>query len=109
MDFILAPLVFIIFLGIYFLPSIVAYSRQHPSWIGIFILNFFLGWSLIGWVAALAWAFSDVRVFFVQGGKTGSDRALGDAEALEKLAELKDRGVITEAEFEAKKRRILED
>ena len=40
----------------YFLPSIIARVRKHPQTLAIFLLNLFLGWSLIGWVAALVWS-----------------------------------------------------
>lgn len=42
----------------YFLPSIVASQRSHPSAAGIAVLNLFLGWTLVGWVVALVWAVS---------------------------------------------------
>jgi Superinfection immunity protein len=45
-------------LCVYFLPTIVASHRHHPNTIGIFILNLFLGWSVIAWVVALIWAAS---------------------------------------------------
>ena len=41
---------------IYFLPTIVALSRGHLSGLAIFLLNLFLGWSLIGWIVALIWS-----------------------------------------------------
>ena len=41
---------------VYFLPSIVAQSKQHKNLTGITLLNLFLGWSFLGWVAALVWA-----------------------------------------------------
>jgi 4-amino-4-deoxy-L-arabinose transferase-like glycosyltransferase len=41
----------------YFLPSICAFMRHHPQKISILLLNFFLGWSIVGWVIALVWAF----------------------------------------------------
>ena len=44
---------------LYFLPTIVAASRHHSSVIGILLLNFFLGWSVIGWIIALVWACLD--------------------------------------------------
>lgn len=47
----------VICIFIYFLPSIVAYSRNHTKSIQIFILNIFLGWTFIGWIVALIWAF----------------------------------------------------
>ena len=43
-------------LGIYFLPDWIAQSRGHPNRGSIFILNLFLGWTFLGWVAALVWA-----------------------------------------------------
>lgn len=42
----------------YFLPAFIARFRGHPSINSITIVNLFLGWSLIGWVIALAWSFS---------------------------------------------------
>ena len=45
------------FLGIiYFVPTIVAYSNKHRNAAGVLVLNFFLGWTLLGWVVALIWA-----------------------------------------------------
>ena len=48
----------LIVLLLYFLPSIVAIRRQMRSALGVMVVNFFLGWTLIGWVVALAWAVS---------------------------------------------------
>jgi Superinfection immunity protein len=39
---------------IYFLPSFIARHRQ--SFAAIFLFNFFLGWTFIGWIVALFWA-----------------------------------------------------
>lgn len=46
-------------LFIYLAPWIVAGARGHSSVGGIAVINLFLGWTLIGWVVALAWACSD--------------------------------------------------
>ena len=47
----------------YFLPSIVALARSKRDLFAIFLLNLFLGWSVIGWIVALVWAFkNDVPV-----------------------------------------------
>ena len=43
---------------IYFIPSFVANSKQHPFMTGILLLNLFLGWTILGWVVALVWAVS---------------------------------------------------
>ena len=41
---------------IYFLPSILAITRKQKSIVDIILLNTFLGWTIIGWFAALLWA-----------------------------------------------------
>ena len=41
---------------IYFLPAFIGYSRRHPSCHAILALNTLLGWTLLGWVAAIVWA-----------------------------------------------------
>jgi hypothetical protein len=40
----------------YFLPTIVATIRNHPNALPICLLNFFLGWTLLGWLGALIWS-----------------------------------------------------
>jgi hypothetical protein len=40
----------------YFVPTIVAFSNGHKNKAAIFALNFFLGWTLIGWVGSLVWS-----------------------------------------------------
>jgi hypothetical protein len=53
----LLPAFFLPFFGfgfvMYFLPSIIAFARSPAA---IVLLNFFLGWTLIGWMVALVWA-----------------------------------------------------
>jgi len=44
---------------LYFLPSIVAFARGKRDAVSILILNFFLGWTAIGWVIALVWALKE--------------------------------------------------
>ena len=48
----------------YFLPAIVAFMRGHHSRVGILLLNFFLGWSGLGWIVALIWSLSPVRYYW---------------------------------------------
>jgi hypothetical protein len=54
--FVLCLILFIPFCVIYFLPAIVAGRRRHPNGAAIFLLNLFLGWTILGWVMALVWA-----------------------------------------------------
>ena len=42
--------------ALYFLPSIIALARSKRDTLAIFLLNLFLGWSVIGWFVALIWA-----------------------------------------------------
>lgn len=41
---------------LYFLPAIIAFARSKRDAGLILLLNFFLGWTAIGWVVALVWA-----------------------------------------------------
>ena len=41
---------------LYFLPLILALARNKRDTVSIFVLNFLLGWTAIGWVVALVWA-----------------------------------------------------
>ena len=43
--------------GVYFLPTIFAGLREAPNKNSVFVVNLFLGWTLVGWVVALAMAF----------------------------------------------------
>jgi len=48
----------IVIIVLYFLPSLVAYFRQHRNILAIFVLNLLLGWSVLGWVGSLVWSFA---------------------------------------------------
>ena len=50
-------MIFFFFLVSYFLPAIVAGLRRHYNAGAILCLNLFLGWTMLGWVVALVWAF----------------------------------------------------
>lgn len=38
----------------YFLPSILGHNKRNAG--AIFLVNFLLGWTIVGWVVALFWA-----------------------------------------------------
>jgi hypothetical protein len=48
--------VLIILVGFYWIPTILTVSNKKANAGAIGALNFFLGWTLIGWVIALVWA-----------------------------------------------------
>jgi Superinfection immunity protein len=43
-------------LAVYFVPAIIAFSRNHRNRAAILVLDLLLGWTLLGWVAALVWS-----------------------------------------------------
>ncbi|MDW2775261.1 superinfection immunity protein [Pseudomonas sp. BEA3.1] len=43
--------------ALYLLPTFEAWIRKKSNLQSIAVLNLFLGWTIIGWVAALIWAF----------------------------------------------------
>jgi len=51
-------LYFGIALALYFAPAFVADARDHKNKVAIAVLNLFLGWTVLGWIAALVWAFT---------------------------------------------------
>lgn len=46
---------------LYFLPAILAWNWGRRNATAILVLNIFLGWTLVGWVGALVWAFVEDR------------------------------------------------
>ncbi|MEL6575037.1 MAG: superinfection immunity protein [Pseudomonadota bacterium] len=48
----------LVMLAIYFLPGIWAQHRKMKRRVGVWLLTVFLGWTFLGWVAALIWAAS---------------------------------------------------
>jgi hypothetical protein len=46
----------IVLIGLYFLPTIVAVVRKVANQGSVAVINCFLGWTLVGWVVALAMA-----------------------------------------------------
>lgn len=56
-------LLFVLLIGgtLYFLPAIVAGNRRHHQAAAIFFLNLLLGWTVLGWIAALVWACTAVE------------------------------------------------
>jgi hypothetical protein len=45
-----------LWLLVYFLPAIIGFYRKHHKAWGIFALNLLLGWTVLGWIAAMVWA-----------------------------------------------------
>ena len=99
MDFFLAMLIIVV---VYFLPSAMAVKRNHESKWAIFILNLLAGWTLLGWVAAFIWSFMSQTAV-----SANNSSPVGVGDELQKLVDLKERGILTGEEFEKQKQRVL--
>lgn len=51
----------LVLLLVYFIPAINAYSKAHRSRAMILVVNLLLGWTLLGWLIALAWSAGSAR------------------------------------------------
>lgn len=103
----------------YFLPTVIGFSRKRPNVTAIFLLNFFLGWCVIGWVVSLVWALSSAAAqpqnIIIQNNQMVDNQkpaAKADLHGdkmknLQQLKELLDGGAITQQEFDAQKAKIL--
>lgn len=49
---------FIVGFLLYWLPTIIAFCRNHHNRTAIAVVNLLLGWSIVGWIVALIWAFT---------------------------------------------------
>jgi competence protein ComGC len=52
LELLLVVLIFVF----YFLPALVAFLRNHKNKLAVLLLNFLLGWTVLGWVGSLVWS-----------------------------------------------------
>lgn len=55
--------------ALYLLPTFEAHLREHPNFGAISIVNVLLGWTVIGWVVAVVWAYKKPEIA-APGGET---------------------------------------
>ena len=53
---ILELLLVVLIFALYFLPTLIAFLRQHKNKLAIFLLNLLLGWTVLGWMGSLVWS-----------------------------------------------------
>ena len=106
-------------IAIYFLPSLIALSRKKTNGAAIILLNFFLGWTFIGWIVSLIWAclkHNETHTIVVNNTpyvkdensllqKNDFDEKLN---SLQKLKDLLDSGILSQEEFEQQKSKLLQ-
>jgi hypothetical protein len=56
-----ALIIFLAGFFIYLLPTLLALTFRRRQMGAIFVLNLLLGWTVIGWAAAMVWAFVKER------------------------------------------------
>ncbi len=106
MDGISVLLIIICIFAFYLIPTIIAFSEKKKNTSSIAVVNIFLGWTLIGWIVALAWAVSkDKETNTIIHNHTPEKDHVADK--LEKLATLKEKGHITEEEYSTQKSKLL--
>jgi DNA-directed RNA polymerase, subunit RPC10 (contains C4-type Zn-finger) len=52
----MGTLLILLIIALYFIPTIAGIKTKQAT--AIFLLNLLLGWTIIGWIGALIWAFS---------------------------------------------------
>jgi hypothetical protein len=83
-----------------FLPTIIAIIRNHPYKLPIIIINIFGALIFgLGWVIALIWSLILPQVNLSLSRENASEIAA--------LFELKEKGALTDEEFEIKKKELL--
>ncbi len=94
-------LIVLVLLPLAFLPTIIALIKNHPYKIPIIIINVLGGlfWG-VGWLISLIWC------FITPEKQTSSIGSVADE--IEKLYSLKEKGVISETEFNAKKKELMQ-
>ena len=55
------PIVVLIILVLYIIPSVIGMLRGHHNKAAIIAVNLLLGWTFIGWVVAFVWSVTATR------------------------------------------------
>ncbi len=45
----------------YLLPSLIAVGKRNPDRGSVFMINLWLGWTIVGWITAMGWALDAKR------------------------------------------------
>lgn len=91
---------------IYMYPTKLARRTEHTAATAIFWLNIFCGWTFIMWIVLMIWASNGrtEKAGIIQQNVVPQKSA---QDSFEELKRLKDMGMITEDEFEAKRKELL--
>lgn len=79
-------------LYLYFLPFTVAYARRHNCAKTVFLMNLLLGWTGLGWIILLVWAFAGKKKHYEQNRKDAGTSDIVQ-EKFKELAELAENSI----------------
>ncbi|MFT4177410.1 MAG: superinfection immunity protein [Luteolibacter sp.] len=111
-------LLILAFMAVYMLPTWIAGFTKHPDTVGIAVVNAVFGWSGIGFLLCLIWAFRKPQTSsqqivqhitpppISQPIPTPSKSSLEDQ--LFVLESLKERKLISASEYDVRRRKLLE-
>jgi hypothetical protein len=97
----------VVLIVVYFVPAVIAGMRNHQNGGAIFALNLLLGWTLIGWVAALVWSLTASAAPVAVGAAGPPPILSATTETIERLQALRASATISEAEFQELKARAM--
>ncbi len=83
----------------YFLPTIIASKRNHRNKNAILVLNL-IGFLFWPWIIAFVWSLLVTH-------KSDANAHRSEIDDIEKLASLRDQGILTKDEFDRKKAQLL--
>ena len=124
-------LILLIIAALYFIPSLIAYKRNHAYKNIILVINTVLGLTGVGWAVAAIWAVWPTEKSLIDpvignvtgtgqrnagdsfgakafGEQRGYSKEQSDHEKIQELAKMFEAGTLTEDEFKAMKRKIIE-
>lgn len=92
--------------AIYMYPAKLARRTEHTAATAIFWLNIFFGWTFLMWIVLMIWASNgrSEKTVIVQQNAVPQKST---QESFEELKRLKDMGMLTDEEFEAKRKELL--
>lgn len=112
-------------LALYYIPTIIAFSENHPNRWLIGIINTIFGSTGIGWLGALVWALRAVHISNSQegsnGGESGLNLTVNDikrvklefprdvSSELERLHNLLEKNAITEEQYNTLRSKLISD
>jgi Superinfection immunity protein len=102
----------LIIAAVYFIPAGVAFSNGHPHALVIAVANTLFGWTLLVWIVALVWACHKPRPPVVINQVAAGPPPVPPRPTLERelehLEALRSRQLVSDEEYQARRRKLLE-